>query len=51
MPHIPQDDVVGTVEHPVQGHGEFDDTEVGAEVATVAVHGLDHPDTDFIGQL
>jgi hypothetical protein len=38
---VPQDDVVGGVEHTVQGQGELDHAEVGAEVAPVGGDRLD----------
>ena len=34
---VPQHDVAGRVEHPVDGEGELDGAEVGAEVAAGAV--------------
>jgi hypothetical protein len=33
VPGIPQEDVVGRIEDPVQGEGELDDAEVGTQVA------------------
>ena len=48
---VPQDDVVGRVEHPVQGQGELDDAEVGAEVAAaLRRHRIDDQLAHLLGQ-
>ena len=48
---VPQDDVVGRVEHPVQRQRELDGAEVRAEVATDPVHGVDDDGADLLGEL
>ena len=47
---VPQEDVAGRVEHPVQGEGELDDAEVGAEVATVLGDRVDDELADLEGE-
>ena len=48
---VPDDPVDGRVEGPVQGDGELDDAEVGAEVAAADGHRLDEEVPDLGGQL
>jgi hypothetical protein len=48
---VPQDDVTGRVEDPVQGQRQLDGTEVRAEVASRRRHGVDDERPDFLAQL
>ncbi len=49
---VPQEDVARRVEHPVQGEGELDGAEVGAEVAVAgALDGVDDELAELLGQL
>ncbi len=48
---VPDDPVDGRVEGPVQGDGELDDAEVGAEVAASDGHRPDQEVPDLGGQL
>ena len=48
---VPQEDVVGRVEHPVEGEGELDHAQVGAQVAAGDRHRLDDELADLAGQL
>mgnify|MGYP003341586177 CR=1 FL=1 len=50
MAHIPHDAVVRRVEHIVQRHGEFNRTEVGAEVPTGLGNAVQQIRAQFIGQ-
>ena len=48
---VPQDAVVGGVEHPVEGQGELDDAQVGAEVAAAGAGDGAHDEVaDLLGQ-
>ena len=51
MPGVPQDDVVGRVEDPVQRQGELDVAEVRTQVAAVGLDGLDDDLADLRGEL
>ena len=51
VPGVPQDDVAGRVEDPVDGQGELDGPEVGAEVAPVHRDPVDDAGPDLGGQL
>ncbi len=46
---IPDDPVVGGVEHVVERHGEFDDAQPRAEMAAGDGHGVDHLGAHGIG--
>ncbi|MDT4868863.1 hypothetical protein FQZ97_1038520 [compost metagenome] len=48
--HVPDQAVLGGVEHVVQRHGEFHRAQVGAEVAAGLGHTVDHEGPQFIGQ-
>ena len=48
---VPQDDVAGRVEHAVQGQGQLDGAEIGAQVATVDGDAVDDAGPDLLGQL
>ena len=48
---VPDELVLGCVEHAVQRDGEFDDTQPGADVATGARAGIDERRTDVLGEL
>ena len=47
---VEDDGIARRVEDPVQGHGEFDDAEVGAEVTTGARDLGDEEGADLVGQ-
>ena len=47
---VPQEDVVGRVEDPVEGDGELDHAQVGAEVAAGDRDRLDDELADLVGQ-
>ena len=51
VPGVPEDDVVGGVEHAVDGECEFDHPEVRTEVATVFVDRADDVGAHLLGQL
>ena len=48
---VPQEQVVGRVEDPVQGQGELDHAQVGAQVPAGDRHRLDDEGADLAGQL
>ena len=47
---VPQQDVPGRGEHPVQGQRQLDRTQVGAQVAARCRHRLDDEAADLLGQ-
>ena len=51
VPGVPEDDVVGGVEDPVECDGELDRTEVRAEMALDPGGGLDDHRAELVGQL
>ncbi len=48
---VPDQPVVGRVEHVVQRHRQFDDAEAGAEMAAGLGDGVDHLRAHFVGEL
>ncbi len=48
---VPEDDVAGGVEHPVDGQRQFDGAEVGSEVSARDSDGLDDEGPDLGGKL
>ena len=51
MADIPNDTVIGCVEHIMQSHGQFDHTETGAQMTAGFRHGVNHIGAHIIGQL
>ena len=49
VPHVPDDAVVGRVEHIVQGHGEFHHAEARPQVSRVLGHLVDDERAQFGG--
>ena len=47
---VPQDDVAGGVEDPVQGQGQLDGAEVGPEMPSGGRHGVDDEGPDLLAQ-
>ena len=50
VPGVPEDGIPGTIENPVEGQGQFDDTEVGAQMASGLAHRVHDPLPDLGGQ-
>ena len=51
MAHIPDQPVVGGVEHIVEGDGEFHHAEAGAEMAAGLTHAVEQVEAQFVRQL
>ena len=51
MANIPDQPVIGGIEHRMNGHGEFDDAQSGAQMPAGDRHGIDCFRTQFIGKL
>ena len=51
MTDVPDDAVVGGVEHIMQGDGQLDRAEVGRQVTARARHGLQHALAQLVGNL
>ena len=49
--HIPDQTIVGRVEHVMQSDGQFDGAQVGAQVAAGARDTIEHEGAQFIGDL
>jgi hypothetical protein len=48
---VPQDEVAGRIEHPVEGQRELDHAQIGAEVPARHRHRLDDELTDLLSEL